>query len=276
LGRPAGGRAPSSGRGAGRPAEVTLLSPDADDVELIRAAARNHTSWLTRAAVATGGAVVRQRGLTWTAPTPGGEAMLLFPRAASGPALDAMIDDARQRGARGIGYWASGLEPIDRPAEQLLARGFEWGWQPHWMAIDLARLPLADEDPRVSVVEAVPEYDGYGAALLALARARPRRSWHAVARVDGAYAGHAWAHVIGGRFGSAGIYDVDVLPDHRRQGLGRALTLAVCRAATTAGARMATLNATGEGELLYRALGARSLGHGQTWWLHGLHGGLTR
>jgi hypothetical protein len=41
---------------------------------------------------------------------------------------------------------------------------------------------------------------------------------------------------------------------------------------------MATLNATGEGELLYRALGFRSLGHGQTWWLHraGLHGALTR
>jgi hypothetical protein len=33
---------------------------------------------------------------------------------------------------------------------------------------------------------------------------------------------------------------------------------------------MATLNATGEGELLYRALGFRSLGHGQTWWLHDL------
>jgi hypothetical protein len=45
---------------------------------------------------------------------------------------------------------------------------------------------------------------------------------------------------------------------------------AVCRAAANAGARMATLNATGEGELLYRALGFRSLGLGQTWWLHNL------
>jgi ribosomal protein S18 acetylase RimI-like enzyme len=255
-----------------------MLGPDARDVELIRAAARNHASWMTRAAVATGGAVVRERGLTWTVPPPGGEAMLLFPRAASGPALDAVLDAARERGARGIGCWASGLEPLDPLAERLMQRGFEWGWQPHWMAIDLARLAIADEDPRVSLVETVPEYDGYGAALMSLARSRPRRSWHAVARIDGRYAGHAWAHLIGGELGSAGIYDVDVLPRDRRHGLGRALTLAVCRAAAAAGARMATLNATGEGELLYRALGFRSLGHGQTWWLHraGLHGALTR
>jgi GNAT superfamily N-acetyltransferase len=247
-----------------------MLGPDAGDVELIRAAARNHVSWMTRAAVATGGAVVREHRLTWTTPRPGGEAMLLFPRAASPAALDAVLESARERRARGIGCWASGLESIDDLAERLMERDFEWGWQPHWMAIDLTRLPIADDDPRVSLVERVPEYGEYGSRLVALARARPRRSWHAVARVDGDYAGHAWAHLIGGRLGSAGIYDVDVLPDHRRRGLGRALTLAVCRAAANAGARMATLNATGEGELLYRALGFRSLGHGQTWWLHNL------
>jgi GNAT superfamily N-acetyltransferase len=245
-----------------------MLGPDAEDVELVRAAARNHTSWMSRAAEATGGAVVRDRGLTWTAPAPGGAAMLLFPRTASGPALDALIAGARERGACGIGCWVSGLEPYDALAERLVARGFEWGWQPHWMAIDLARLPLDEEDPRVSLVDEVPEYDDYGKGLMALARVRPPRSWHAVARVDGAYAGHAWAHLIGGRLGSAGIYDVDVLYGHRRRGLGRALTLAVCRTAAAAGARMATLNATGEGALLYRALGFRSLGRGQTWWLH--------
>ena len=255
-----------------------MLGPNASDVELIRAATRNHVSWMTRAAVATGGAVVRDRGLTWTAPPPGGEAMLLFPRVASRPALDAMIDAARECDAGGIGCWASGLEPVDQLAGRLTERGFEWGWQPHWMAIDLARLPIEEDDPRVCLVAKVPEYGAYGAALMTLARARPLRSWHAVGRVDGAYAGHAWAHAVDGRLGSAGIYDVDVLPDHRRRGLGRALTLAVCRAAAEAGARMATLNATGEGELLYRALGFRSLGLGQTWWLHrtGLHGALTR
>jgi len=248
-----------------------MLGPDADDATLIRAAARNHTSWMSRAAEATGGAVVDSDGLTWTAPTPGGEAMLLFPRGTtSGASLDAMIAEARERGARGIGCWATRPQPFDDLAERLMERGFEWGWQPHWMAIDLGRLQLDEDDPRVSLTDDVPEYDGYGAALLTLAKARPQRSWHALARVDGAFAGRAWAHLDDGELASAGIYDVDVPRRHRRRGIGRAVTLAVCHAAAQAGARVATLNATGEGELLYRALGFRSLGLGQTWWLHNL------
>jgi len=247
-----------------------VIGPDASDADLVRAAAHNHIGWMGRAAGATGGAVVRERGLTWTAPAPGGEAMLLFPGDPPGDALDAMIAAARERGARGIGCWATGLEPFDGLAERLMDRDFEWGWQPHWMAIDLAQLPMGD-DPRVSLVERVPEYgDGYGAKLMSLAREQPRRSWHAVARVDGAYAGHAWAHLAEGELGTAGIYDVDVVARQRRRGLGAALTTAVCRAAAQAGARVATLNATGEGELLYRALGFRSLGLGQTWWKHNL------
>ena len=150
-----------------------------------------------------------------------------------------------------------------------MARGFEWGWQPHWMALDLDRLPLEETDERVALVTDVPEYgDGFGRTLMELVRRRPHRYAHAVARIDGAYAGHATVHVIGGRFAGAGIYDVDVAPGLRRRGLGRSLTLAVCRAAARAGAGVATLNATGEGELLYRALGFRSLGLGQTWWIH--------
>jgi hypothetical protein len=247
-----------------------VLGPDASDVDLVRAAAHNHISWMGRAADATGGAVVREHGLTWTVPAPGGEAMLLFPTDTSVAALDAMIAGARERGARGIGCWATGLERFDDLAERLMDRDFEWGWQPHWMAIDLARLPMHDDDPRVSLVDHVPEYGGHGAALMSLARAQPHCSWHAVARVDGAYAGHAWAHLTDGELASAGIYDVDVVLRHRRQGLGAALTIAVCRAAANAGARVATLNATGEGELLYRALGFRSLGLGQTWWRHNL------
>jgi ribosomal protein S18 acetylase RimI-like enzyme len=255
-----------------------VLDPAANDSELIRAAVRNHTSWMRAAAHATGGEVFRERGVTWIAPPRGGEAMLPFPRAMSRPALDRMLAHCRAHGARGVGCWASGLDPIDALAAMLVERGFEWGWRPHWMAIDLGDLALQEDDARVSLVEVVPEYDGYGQALTTLTRMEPQRSWHAVARVDGSYAGHAWAHVVGGRLGGAGVYDVDVLPAHRRRGLGRALTLAVCRGAAAAGARAATLNATGEGEQLYRALGFRSLGFGQTWWLHhaGLHAALTR
>jgi predicted N-acetyltransferase YhbS len=202
---------------------------------LIRAAARNHTSWMTAQALATGGAVERHGALRWLG-GPGGHATLAFPRALPRAGLDAML---------------------------------EWGWQPHWMALDLDRLPLDETDARVALVTDVPEYGpGFGRALLELVRRHPHRFAHAVARIDGEYAGHATVHVVGGKLGGAGIYDVDVLPSQRRRGLGRALTLAVCRAAARAGARVVTLNATGMGELLYRALGFRSLGLGQTWWIH--------
>lgn len=243
-----------------------------DRERLIRAAARNHASWMTAQTVAAGGAARRHGSLRWLG-RPGGHATLAFPRALPRPGLEAMLDWCRSNGAGGVGCWVTGLEPSGELAARLVARGFEWGWQPHWMALDLGRLPLDETDDRVALVSDVPEYGpGFGRALLELVRRQPHRFAHAVARVGGAYAGHATAHVVGGRLGGAGIYDVDVAPSQRRRGLGRALTLAVCRAAARAGAGVATLNATGEGELLYRSLGFRSLGLGQTWWIH--HAGL--
>ena len=235
------------------------------DERLVAAAARNHTSWMRAGALATGGEVIRHGRLRWFAEGEGGGISLPFPRAVSRPALDAVLVDARERGARSVACWATGLEPYDALGERLVARGFEWGWQPHWMAIDLDDLPGDEPDPRVAVVADVPEYDAYGRALLTLTERRPAHTWHALARIDGAWAGRGWAHRVGEH---AGIYDMDVPPHVRRRGVGRALTLAVCRAAKAAGARFATLNATAEGELLYRSLGFRSVGRGQTWWRH--------
>src|SRR6266508_1464188 len=185
-----------------------MLGPDASGADLIRAAVRNHGSWMRAEAAAIGGEVVRERGVTWIAPRPGGGAVLPFPRVPSRPALYALLARCRARGARSIGCWASGLDDTGELAARLVARGFEWGWQPHWMAADLAALPLDEDDTRVSLAEDVPEYDAHGQALMALTRARPRRTWQAVARVGGAYAGHATADLAGGRLGGAGVYDV--------------------------------------------------------------------
>jgi GNAT superfamily N-acetyltransferase len=229
------------------------------DQDVIRAAVRNHVGWMEAVSQAMGGGVHRVGPLR-VVYTGSDEVTVPFPWRASAPALDGLLEWRRGRGVGRIGVWASGLGPVDALDARLRERGFSEGWRPHWMAASASELPAVD-DPRVDVVEAVPEYDGYGQALLGLADGR--RFWHVAARIDGVYAGHAWAHRIGD---CAGLYDVDVRPLFRRQGLGRAMTVAAVRAAR---APLVVLNATGRGEALYRALRFRSVGFGWTWWWHG-------
>jgi ankyrin repeat protein len=57
-----------------------------------------------------------------------------------------------------------------------------------------------------------------------------------------------------------------VAPRVRGRGIGTELTRAACRLAIQQGCRHAVLNATDEGERVYRRVGFRSLGWGQTWW----------
>jgi GNAT superfamily N-acetyltransferase len=126
------------------------------------------------------------------------------------------------------------------------------------MALDLTRVP--EPDPRHTVdmghieIPAAMPYGGDPDAPPAM---------HLSISLDGAVAGHA---AMNPWRGIAGIYSMGVDPAHRRTGIGRALTVAACRMAVEQGCTHATLNATGEGELLYRAVGFRSLGWGQTWW----------
>jgi ribosomal protein S18 acetylase RimI-like enzyme len=214
---------------------TSMSPPDA----LIRAAVRNHTSWMTARGVA-----VRTHGaLRWIVGAAGEEASLPFPDRVTGDDADAMLSDCRARRQAGVGCWTSGLAPIGELAAVLVARGFEWGWSAHWMAFDLDALPDVEDD-RVRVE-----------------RGPVRDSWTAVAPG----AGQAVVHLAGG---DAGLYDVGVQPGAQRTGLGRALTIAALGAARRAGATMATTNATEDGERLYRSIGAQSLGWGQTFWIH--------
>ncbi len=94
---------------------------------------------------------------------------------------------------------------------------------------------------------------------------RPKGRWRAVAQRDGEFAGVANAlHVDG----AAGVFDVHTPDAERRRGIGWATTQAALAQAFAAGATHATVNATELGTHLYGAMGFRSLGYGQTWWLH--------
>jgi GNAT superfamily N-acetyltransferase len=127
----------------------------------------------------------------------------------------------------------------------------------------VASAEFGESDPRVSEPSDVPEYDDYGQSLLALTRQRPQTTFPLVAREDGRFAGHAWLHVGGG---TAGLYDVFVAERSRRRGIGTALARAARSKAASLGLEAVTLNA--ENEEFWTAVGFRSLGYGQTWWLH--------
>jgi GNAT superfamily N-acetyltransferase len=187
----------------------------------------------------------------------GGDAVLAFP----GPDADLgeAIRLAREAGVHEIGCWA--LAPDVALGERLRGLGFQDGWRPHWMGID----PRAPHDSPAHRIEHTAECD------------RELPYWsehheivlgpdvhHFIAR-DGP---HAFGHVVLNICGnSAGIYDMGVAPGVRRQGYGRALTLAALACARSQGCTSVTLNATYEGEPLYRSVGFRSFGFGMTWWL---------
>jgi GNAT superfamily N-acetyltransferase len=186
--------------------------------------------------------------------------MLSFPDVIDATAAKRGVEFAREHDARIVGAWLS----LTTDAAPLEAAGFERGWEPWWMAAPLDAI-RAPDDPRAGICAEAPEYGPGGQRLLSLARGNPSRAWHAVARVDGRFAGRAWGFAAGD---VAGIYDMDVWPDFQRRGLGRALLRTVCDAARAAGARRAVLNATPDGERLYSAEGFVHVGRGITYWHH--------
>jgi len=188
------------------------------------------------------------------------QVMLNFPRAIDPTAAGRGVEFALGHDARIVGAW---LSP-QTDARPLQALGFERGWEPWWMAarLDAIRDP---DDPRTALSTDVPEYGPDGQRLLDLARGQPRRAWHAVARVDGEFAGRAWSLVSGD---IAGVYDMEVWPRFERRGLGRSLLRTVCAAARAAGATRVVLNATAVGEPLYAAEGFVHVGRGITYWHH--------
>ena len=186
--------------------------------------------------------------------------MLSFPQAIDAAAAQQGVAVARERGACTVGACLAG----DVDASGLKAAGFERGWEPWWMTASLDSVADPDDD-RMTITTEVPEYGPEGQRLLSLADAPEARARHAVARVDGYFAGRGWAFAPRD---IAGIYDMDVWPDFQRQGLGRALLRTVCASARAAGAHAAVLNATPHGERLYSAEGFARIGTGITYWHH--------
>ena len=214
------------------------------DAELVAAAVAGHKSWMARGAEAHD-----ERGLLWTVAAH--RLDIAFPELSPGEAgerLDTILAAGREAGVPEAACWSVLPAPTEHLSALLVARGFEIGWQPHWMALELDALPA---DRPVEAVEI--ELHSADGVHRALARRGTSVLGTALMAVDG----------------SAGsIFDLHVEEAERRRGIGWTLTHRLCAQGASDGMRYVTLNATGDGEGLYRAMGFRSLGFGQTWWMH--------
>jgi ribosomal protein S18 acetylase RimI-like enzyme len=232
--------------------------PHLDDDALLRAVADNHRDWMARWAVVSGRGVISAD----TAELYLSREANLFPRSAPDP--DALIDAIRAHDCAGVGYWSLGAD--DRLGVRLVARGFGWGWRPHWMAIDLedAGRFAAATDPGFEVVVApTPPY----ARTLPYAPPDQVDDPPGVLRLGVRLREKVIGQIsINPVAGIAGIYSMGVAPRVRGRGIATELTRAACRLAIEHGCRHAVLNATDDGERVYRRVGFRSLGSGQTWW----------
>lgn len=237
---------------------------------------------LTRA---RGGAISRAGALR-TARWLDGGAVLLPDCPVSGADLDAALGWFRaEPPAEGVLFWSAG----ERDAAPLLARGCEPSFRPHWMWRDLTPddrhdgpeiaglvIRVAGMSDRSAIAAAVglpyahPEVT---TAILQMAEDPPaaRSTWLLIAGIAGRgrqlarLVGQTALHLPAGGQQLAGIFDVGVVPAARGHGVGEALIRTACAVARNHGARAVGLNATPDGERLYRRLGFVSAGTGQTW-----------
>lgn len=264
------------------PKPLRFLKPGATPALLIQAMADNHCKWFAR--TATVQTYTHQNSnITWTcAPD---EITIPFPSLSSAVASDFLkhvLADCRQRAPKQVGCWAlTPTRPRDLGA-MLCARGFEWGWRPHWMALNLRTLrsdfPVPD-GLRITIEDSDEEPDWdvddlpYHSRTKTPAPQMPaqavrktaRREWHFGAWLNGKIVGHSVLYLTTGRYGVGSIYNVGVVPRARNQGIGRAVTLAACQVAQAMGCHYATLNSAADA--LYAGIGFVSQGYGQTWWM---------
>ena len=227
---------------------------------------RLQRAWFAAMAQATGGRTFSTHECDWIWLPARRELMLMFPTSISPAGLRPGLAEGVRLGARTVGVWLNGAVR----GHELASFGFEQGWQPWWMSAPAEALTGLDRGD-AAITSDVPEYSGALAVELAIARTEPVRAWHALARVDGEPAGAAYSF-YDGTAGDAkavgGIFNMEVLPQYRRRGVGTTLLATAGQRAAAAGARELALNATPEGFRLYSRYGFDLIGRGQTWRLH--------
>jgi len=258
---------------------IMLSQDDAPAEQLERAAAVNHTSLFKQESEALGGNYLTKGDLSFTSGTPFSPSMVPFPDLVpeqAGAQLDQLIAFYLKYPPKGAGCWS--LDPA-RPADlgaRLLARGFQPGWRPRWMGLDLLKMQTIHEAPKgleivVDNILSLDHIKGLPYAQVVIPAAHkaelPGQWTRFIARLKGKIVAHSVVFLSTGPYGAAGIYHVGVVPIARGLGIGKAVTQAACLYARDKGYRYAVLNSTDAGRNMYQRLGFTTTGEGNTWWL---------
>ncbi|RYZ52635.1 MAG: GNAT family N-acetyltransferase [Sphingobacteriales bacterium] len=260
---------------------TTSMRRSATGTELTQAIAVNHRQLFCLNTEALNGTVVYDKGLCYT--WAGNEAAYVPFPVADDPnmsdELEGMLEFYRSRRAGNVGCWS--LDPVPFPGLEaaLLARGFQPGWKPCWMVLDMETKVVTvqlipglvistDNQRHIQMEKELPYADG-GSLSDKLLSHYPSRAQRFLAFLDGKLVGQCCLFFSAGTDAIAGMYNVGVIPSMRRKGIGMAIVLTACLFAKEHGHRYVTLNANEMGRPVYENAGFRFLGFGLTWWLSG-------
>lgn len=256
-----------------------LLQDDASHQVLQRAAAVNHTSLFKQEAEVLGGRYLTKGALSWTSGTPYSPSMVPFPELKpeeAGSQLDELMAFYLKFPPKGAGCWSLSPALPGDLGVRLLARGFQPGWRPRWMGLDLQQVQSFHRTPAgldivIDNIISLDSIKGLPYAQVVIpspSTAELPGQWtRFIARLKGKIVGHSVVFLSTGPYGAAGIYHVGVVPRARGMGIGKAVTLAACLYARDKGYRYAVLNSTNDGRPTYERLGFATAGEGHTWWL---------
>jgi GNAT superfamily N-acetyltransferase len=157
-------------------------------------------------------------------------------------------------------------EPRDLP-RHLRAHGFHCMIHTAGMVCELNHAPQPPPAPDGVLIEHAHEPPCFVPLTTDLRRLRqkgrclllgtkPKQIWTFAATVAGKPVGQTTLFVSGG---VAGIYDVEVIKEFRRRGIGTSLVAAALRQAKEFGLSLAILGASGMGESIYARLGFREV-----------------
>ncbi len=249
--------------------------------ELEKVIADNHRQLFSLNANCLGGKVFKQGNIEWTYINGNEASTVMFPSLTKDyvrDELDAMMETFRQHPPRTAGYWSLLPAEPENIGLYLLARGWQAGWQPCWMALDTKSKQLNDSLPEgyritednqtiVCNVKDLPYAEDSAYMSSALLSKHPERSRRIIAWYNNEVIGHCCLFFSEGETRVAGLYNMGVVPAQRGKDIGKALLAVAAMVAKQNGMRYVTLNANHTGKPLYEKVGFSLVGYGITWWL---------